>query len=140
MKARRVLVTGSRDWPAVYELIIGMALGVELSIAAKNGQDLILIHGARPQGVDHYVDKWGSFVQQNGEGLTIERHPAQWWELGRSAGFIRNNEMVRLGADHCLAFIHNGSKGATHCAERAAQAGIETVRFAIDLLTYEIVE
>jgi hypothetical protein len=37
--------------------------------------------------------------------------------------------MVNLGADLVLAFIRNGSRGASHTADLAEQAGIETRRF-----------
>jgi len=36
--------------------------------------------------------------------------------------------MVAAGADLCLAFIHNGARGASHCAALAEQAGIPTIR------------
>lgn len=36
--------------------------------------------------------------------------------------------MVALGADRCVAFIHNGSPGTTQCADLAKQAGIPTTR------------
>jgi hypothetical protein len=34
--------------------------------------------------------------------------------------------MVDLGADLCLAFIRNHSRGAAHCAAAAREAGITT--------------
>ena len=57
------------------------------------------------------------------------------WEQGEyvttcpAAGIYRNNDMVLLGADMCLAFIMDGSVGATHCSDAAKRAGIDTFVF-----------
>jgi hypothetical protein len=113
----RILVTGSRTWTDTE--IIRNAL---LESAAKNW--ITLVHGACPTGADDIADRFGRFCQWQ-----VERHPADWGRYGRSAGFRRNAEMVALGADLCLAFIRDGSKGASNCADLAERAGIEVRRF-----------
>jgi len=114
----RVLVTGSRDWPWV-DVILSELLDVR-----ENLGDFILVSGACPTGADSIAEmvcEW--------EGLEVERHPANW-SLGRSAGFIRNSEMVKLGATVCVAFIKDGSKGATHTAGLAIGAGIPLIKYS----------
>ncbi|MEU9323242.1 DUF2493 domain-containing protein [Streptomyces canus] len=117
----RVLITGSRDWRD--ELTIQATLQ---DVAAEHPADgqLVLVHGACPTGADLIANEWA--VRR---GCLIEAHPAAWWKYGRVAGPRRNKEMVDAGADICLAFIRNGSRGATHCANLAERAGIETRRW-----------
>lgn len=61
-------------------------------------------------------------------GVPAEVHPADWALDGRRAGLVRNAVMVATRPDLCLAFIHNHSPGATHCATLAERAGIPTTR------------
>lgn len=121
--AARVLVTGSRDWSD--EDAIRSALRAWWH---QNGQprDAILVHGGCRTGADAIADRiWSA------QGLPVERHPALWdaldgqgRRLGRRAGPIRNRQMVRLGADICLAFIKDNSPGASGCVQLAKAAGI----------------
>lgn len=113
---RRLLITGSRDWEG--------AEAVEQALVwAWNqlGDAPILVSGGCRTGADRIAETlW------RGWGLPVEIHEADWAQFGRKAGPIRNQQMVDLGADMCLAFIRNGSRGATGTANLANNAGIPT--------------
>lgn len=124
---KRILVTGSRDWDN--EHLIEQALrdaywdlldeGADPAVS----HDVTLVHGDC-RGADIIArDIWRA------HGKTDEAHPAPWKTHGKAAGFVRNAEMVDLGADLCLAFIKNDSKGASMAASLAEKAGIPVRRF-----------
>jgi hypothetical protein len=114
-RVTRVLVTGSRTW--TNHSVIWAELSAYRMVRPT------LVHGDA-RGVDRIAAGiWHSW------GVPVEAHPADWDSHGRGAGMIRNRHMVTLGADVCLAFIHNQSRGATHCANLAEQAGILTRRY-----------
>lgn len=109
---KRVLITGSRNWED--KKMIHAALDAEYEPGA------ILVSGACPTGADAIAeDYWGD--ELHGE---VELHPADWAKYGRSAGPLRNAEMVNLGADICLAFIRNNSRGALGTVRLAQVARI----------------
>ena len=114
----RLLITGSRDWidyPAVYDRILGLYNEV--------GDPLTVVEGGA-RGVDAMAEQAAIKL-----GLNLEVYPADWKKYGKAAGPIRNQQMVDTMPDFCYAFIRNNSKGATHCANAAKEAGIPTVIF-----------
>lgn len=150
MSGPRLLVTGSRDWTdwAKIRSALGEALrdlgGRPLTVGVSSsmpeqpppGVDALarvrLVHG-NARGADRMCSHvWRRWY------LPVEAHPADWGRYGRNAGHIRNAQMVRAGADLCLAFIlpcqkpdcpnpePHGTHGASRCADLAQLAGIET--------------
>lgn len=113
----RVLVTGSRSW--TYSETVFVALCEAHDMLG----DFTLISGACPRGADRLAEMVCEHL-----GMEIELHPADW-SLGKRAGFLRNAEMVDMGATLCIAFIRDGSAGATHTARLADRADIPTIRY-----------
>ena len=133
----RVLVTGSRDWGD--SLFIRRELAHVLSEWPRSADLPVLIHGAnglRLNGTytdtpsvqaDAIADRcWRAWE------LPVERFFADWKMHPRAAGMIRNSRMVHeANPSLCLAFIRNGSPGASHCARLAERHGIPTRRFEL---------
>lgn len=119
---KRLLVTGSRDWDDIVTLRDAINKAVN-----HLGNRVILVHGACPTGADKLADDW--FMYAYRRPCSIEAHPADWDIYGKRAGYVRNAEMVNAGADLCLAFIKNESRGASMTAKMAEDAGIETWRY-----------
>lgn len=126
---RRILVTGSRDWRDGE--VVRHAILDYLGGQSVQAQACTLVSGACPTGADRIAETACNLMD-----MSIERHPAQWRRLDgsvdKSAGYRRNAEMVNLGADVCLAFILNGSPGATHTLNLAREAGIPCLVYRED--------
>jgi hypothetical protein len=111
----RVLVTGSRTWSDVDAIVRELEV-----VQAHEGEQVVLVSG-NCHGADVMAEEVAVKF-----GWMIERHPADWKTHGKRAGFIRNGEMVELGADYCLAFIQDESAGATNTVVKARIAKIPT--------------
>jgi YspA, cpYpsA-related SLOG family len=113
----RVIVTGSRDWKN--DMTIYAAMSEIRNLDAGHGELITLVSGACPTGADNFAEGWARRWSWE-----IERYPADWKGHGRSAGPFRNKRMVRLGADVCLAFLRNNSKGTQGMIDLCKAAGI----------------
>lgn len=135
---KRVLITGSRGWNDY---------GAIWSVLKEYDEiGLVVVHGDCPTGADAHAATW---VTLSAGRASEEAHPADWerdcdsscyhkprLKNGRHycpmAGHIRNQKMVDLGADICLAFPMPDSRGTVDCMRRARKAGIPVREFAPD--------
>lgn len=124
MSDPRILVTGSRSWgnePLLREVLYSV---LHEKLFEFPGSSPVLVSGACLYGADVMAEDFWYMLD-----LPVERHPARWSVLGTSAGIVRNDAMVRRGADVCVAFFqHERSRGTLDCVARAKERGIPTVK------------
>ncbi len=131
----RILVTGSRYWDDEDTFIRGVTVAIEdLTGRMPAEKEIVIVHGDA-RGADamseSYVNRTRNFFAGHGITIRTERHPADWNTHGKAAGPIRNQKMVDLGADLCIAFLKRGEKniGTKNCMAAARRAGIEVLQF-----------
>jgi len=80
-------------------------------------------------GTARGADKLGEKYARE-RGYDIKEFPANWDKHGKSAGYIRNDEMAQY-ADMLIAFWDGTSKGTKHMIDLANKRGIkvEIVRY-----------
>lgn len=121
----RVLITGSRSW-ADYDFIEKALAEFGLENQNDNSK-LILVSGNCPEGADLHCEMAAKKL-----GWEVELYPANWGKFGKSAGFLRNKEMVDTKPDICIGFIHNNSKGGSMTVRLAREAGVPTIAYKLD--------
>lgn len=123
-----VLLTGSRDWTDVPAIIRGLS---DACLLAPVGQKIVLRHGHNRRGADAIGDEvWNRWaLQWPNEYLKPQRYPANWELCGKPAGALRNTEMVKDGADVCVAFPLPQSIGTYDCMRKAKKAGIKVINY-----------
>jgi len=111
----RILCGGSRGWDDP-ELIVDVLARLE----AERGLNPLIVHGGA-RGADRMIG-----AAAEGLGYLVEVHIPDWASSRGRAGFIRNQLMVDLGAELCLAFWDGDSHGTRDLIARAKIAEIPT--------------
>jgi hypothetical protein len=110
----RVLVCGGRNWSnesVIRQVIDSLPEGTVIIEGAARGADSIAGKCARERG------------------LEVLEFPANWNAYGKSAGFIRNRQMLEEGKPHIVVGFHENiaeSKGTKDMLEASRQAGLPT--------------
>ena len=109
----RVIIAGGRDFQD-YPLLCQT-----MDRLLTNIHDEIVIVCGKARGADSLGEQYAK-----DRGYTIHSFPADWKKYGRSAGFVRNKEMVK-NADALVAFWDGQSHGTKHMIELAYQQEIK---------------
>lgn len=77
-----------------------------------------LVSGKCPKGVDHLGEIWATK-----HNIPIKYFPADWDKFGRSAGMLRNSQLIEYS--DAVIIIHDGvSKGTKDSWTKAKKKGI----------------
>jgi hypothetical protein len=113
----RLLVCGGRNYHRARRIYDALDL-----LHERIGVD-VLIHGDCPTGADAGADSWAM-----SRGVCVDPYPADWDAHGRSAGAIRNREMLRRAVPDC-AVAFPGGPGTANMVGLIEAAGIPLLRF-----------
>lgn len=82
--------------------------------------DITTVIEGQARGADSLAREYAE-----GRGIPVLSFPAQWDKHGKTAGPIRNLQMLTEGKpDYVVAFLAKDSKGTKHMIEIAEKAGI----------------
>lgn len=84
-------------------------------------ENITIINGAA-KGADQMASDWAIV-----NWVPFEEYPADWEKYGRSAGPIRNIQMLNTGIDVVIAFPRGEAKGTKHMMKIAKEAGVEVI-------------
>lgn len=116
MPPTRVLICGSRNWSD--PVMIRQDLG---ALPWRQGHPVVVIHGDC-RGADKIADEWARLLHYQ-----VEVYRAQWQKHGRSAGPIRNRQMLDEGLPDEVWAYHDSlesSRGTKGMVGLARERGI----------------
>lgn len=136
----RVLVTGPRQWADTITLCAALD---DVLAQVPEDEQLVVVHGGA-QGADSIAGLWT--LRYPNDVAVEEVHAVtneMWRAQGASSGHYRNQRMVDLGAQLCLACLMrctlrgcrhkpaHDTHGTADCARRARRAGIPVREVAV---------
>lgn len=111
----KIAIVGSRDYPSLDD--------VRRYVQSLPLVTIIVSGGAI--GVDSVAEEVAK-----ARGMEVEIFYPDWKKHGRSAGFIRNEQIVKA-ADKVVCFWYNKSKGTAHDIKLARRYGKELEIFEV---------
>jgi hypothetical protein len=112
---KTLLICGGRDFDDW-----GLFTATCIDVFNKHGKITHIISGGA-RGADKFA-RWLA----KGWDISFTEYPANWKEYGKSAGYIRNKQMLDEGKpDLVLAFP--GGKGTEMMMKIAREAGVEVI-------------
>jgi len=111
----RILICGDRNWTDRERIAMFLA---------PLGSDTIIIEGGA-RGADTIAKEEAEL-----RSFQVMEFPAQWNKYGKSAGPIRNKQMLDEGKPDLVVAFHNdikNSKGTKNMIKQAKKAGIKVI-------------
>ncbi len=114
-----VIIAGSRNFDN-YKL-----LKEKVDNILKDKKDITIVSGTA-NGADKLGEKYA--FENN---LSLKKFPADWEEHGKSAGYIRNEQMAKF-SQILIAFWNGKSKGTKHMIDLANKHSLDVYVFDIN--------
>ena len=120
---KRIIIAGGRDFDDFEKLCYEFSKHV----GVVGFQNIEIISGLA-RGADMLGVKFA-----NDYGVELKKFPAQWDLYGKSAGYIRNEEMAKYASEYgngsngmLIAFWDGKSKGTKHMIDLAVKYNLRT--------------
>lgn len=121
MAELRVIIAGSRNFDNFSELKDTCDSILKNTTDKCDNFDKIRIVSGTARGADQLGEQYAKVA-----GYEVSKFPADWDNLGKRAGFVRNVEMAKFAIENnsmgvLIAFWDGKSKGTKHMIEQAAK-------------------
>lgn len=110
-KEINIVIAGSREF-IDYEFLTKVLDDVVSRLRKKDYETITIVSG-KARGADSLGEKYA-----RAHSLPVIECPADWDGLGKSAGYVRNEEMAKL-AKLVIAFWNGKSRGTKHMIDLA---------------------
>jgi len=118
----KLLIAGSRGYEhynimALYSLFQDAAKLLSFDVHDSVDREKLTIISGGARGVDSAGECWAGYMS-----LPFQLYAAQWDDLGKRAGYVRNAEMAEA-CDAAVLIWDGESKGTSHMRDLLVKAG-----------------